>query len=133
MLDLMGQRPDLRFMWKALPTSDQAVDPIPGLIAGRKLHNVEYEARPFIEIAGEVERVFTDYPSTALYEAVHLGKPVLGLIFPRFCAVRPAAAALFATVLRQCDTEEEALAAIREFVDAPSEEWLLPETSFASP
>ena len=78
LLDLMAHRPDLRFLWKALPASDQAFDPIPGLIADRELHNVEYEVRPFVEILGEVERVFTDYPSTALYEAVHVGKPILG-------------------------------------------------------
>ena len=99
-LDLMCSRPDLRFTWKALPSSDQAVDPIATVIAERGLGNVTYEARPFVEVINQVERVVIDYPSTALYETVHLGKAVLALTFPRFCVVRPSAASRFAQVLR---------------------------------
>ncbi len=132
-LDVMESRSDLRFMWKGLPTSDQEVDPIPAVIAERKLSNVAYETRPFVEVIGGVERVFTDYPSTAVYEAVHLGKPMLALTFPRFCVVRPSAATRFAPVLRACDTEEEALAGIREFLDAAPERWTLPVANLAIP
>ena len=132
-LDLMGRRPDLRFTWKGLPSSDQEADPIPAIIADRQLENVTYEGRPFIEVVGEVDRVFTDYPSTALYETVHLGKPVLALTFPRFCVVRPSAAARFAPVLRACDTEDEALAQISAFLDAGAESWTLPERTLAIP
>jgi hypothetical protein len=133
LLDLMQSRPDLRFIWKGLPTSDQEVDPIPSIIADRRLTNVAYEARPFIAVVGEVDRVFTDYPSTALYETVHLGKPILALTFSRFCVVRPSAAARFAPVLRACDTEDEALAHISGFLDAAPERWTLPERNLAIP
>lgn len=132
-LDLMGTRPDLRFTWKGLPSSDQAVDPIPAIIAERDLRNVAYEGRAFTTVISEVDRVFTDFPSTALYESVHLGKPVLALTFPRFCTVRPSAASLFAKVLRACDTEDEALAQIREFLDAESDAWTLPKRSLTIP
>ena len=128
-LGLMGSRPEIRFMWKALPSSDQSIDPIPGIIAERGLHNVTYESRPFTRVIGEVERVFTDYPSTALYETVHLGKPVLALTFTRFCVLRRSAAMLFAPVLRECDTEEEALDQLSRFLDADPELWTLPKRS----
>jgi hypothetical protein len=132
-LDLMGGRPDLRFIWKALPSSDQSVDPVPAIIAERDLQNVTYEGRPFTQMIDEVERVFTDYPSTALYETVHLGKPVLALTFARFCVLRPSAASRFAQVLRECDTEDEALAQITGFLDADPELWTLPKGSVAIP
>jgi len=132
-LDLMASRPDLRFIWKALPSSDQAIDPIADVIAERGLVNVRYEARPFLKMVDEVGRVFTDYPSTALYETVHLGKPVLALTFPRFCVLRPSAAARFAQVLRACDTEEEALVQIGGFLDAAPELWTLPGRNLAIP
>jgi hypothetical protein len=132
-LDLMASRPDVQFMWKGLPSSDQAVDPIPAVIAVRALANVVYESRPFMEMVGGVGRVFTDYPSTALYETAHLGKPILALTFPRFCVVRPAAAAQFAQVLRPCDTEEEALANIERFLDADPGDWTLPMARVAIP
>jgi hypothetical protein len=132
-LDLMSSRPDLRFIWKALPSSDQAIDPIPTIIAERRLSNVVYEGRPFTQVINEVERVFTDYPSTALYEAGHLGKPVLALTFPRFCVIRPSAAARFARVLRACNTEEEALEQITGFLDADPDDWTIPMSSLAIP
>jgi hypothetical protein len=132
-LDLMGTRPDLRFTWKGLPSSDQAVDPIPSIISERGLRNVTYETRPFTKVISEVDRIFTDFPSTALYESVHLGKPVLAVTFPRFFSVRPTAAARFAQVLRECDTEEQALAQISGFLDADPNLWVLPEQNLALP
>jgi hypothetical protein len=133
LLDLMASRPEVQFIWKGLPSSDQAVDPIPAAIAERALANVVYESRPFMEMIGEVGRVFTDYPSTALYETAHLGRPILALTFPRFCVVRPAAAAQFAQVLRPCDTEEQALADIERFLDADPRDWTLPMARVAIP
>jgi hypothetical protein len=132
-LDLMGTRPDLRFIWKGLPSSDQAVDPIPSIIAERGLRHVAYETRPFTKVVSEVDRIFTDFPSTALYESVHLGKPVLAVTFPRFFSVRPTAAARFAQVLRECDTEEQALAQISGFLDGDPNLWVLPEENLAIP
>ena len=132
-LDLMCSRPDLRFIWKGLPSSNQAVDPIPALIAERNASNIVFETRPFIEVIGEVARVFTDSLSTALYETVHMGKPLLALTFPRFCVIRPSAAGRFAPVLRACDTEQEALAQLTEFLDADPDAWTLPKSSLTIP
>ena len=132
-LDLMCSRPDLRFIWKGLPSSDQAVDPIPALIAERNASNIVFETRPFIEVIGEVARVFTNSLSTALYETVHMGKPLLALTFTRFCVIRPSAAGRFAPVLRACDTEQEALARLTEFLDADPDAWTLPKSSLTIP
>jgi hypothetical protein len=133
LLDLMASRPDCRFIWKALPSSDQLADPIPDLITDRRYANISYESCPFLEVTADVDRVFTDYPSTALYEAVHLRKPILALTFSRFCVLRPLAAARFAPVLRQCDTEEQALEQISRFLDADANSWLVPERNLAIP
>ncbi len=125
-LDLMASRPDLRFVWKGLPSVDLAPDPIPAILGERQLANVTYEARAFLEVVGEVERVFTDYPSTALYETVHVGKPVLALVFERFATVREDAAQRFDQVLRRCNSEEDALGYLREFLKSDPATWLLP-------
>ena len=77
--------------------------------------------------------MFTDYPSTALYETVHLGKPVLALTFTRFCVLRPTAATRFAQVLRECDSEEQALEQLSRFLDADPELWTLPKRSVTIP
>jgi hypothetical protein len=131
LLDLMASRTDLRFIWKGLPSVDLSPDPIPEIIAERQLSNVTYESRAFLEVIGEVERVFTDYPSTALYETVHVGKPVLALVFERFATVREDAAIRFAQVLRKCDSQEDALAYLRGFLDAGPSAWVLPAAMIA--
>ena len=74
----------------------------------------------------DVDRVFTDYPSTALYEAVHLRKPVLALSFERFFVLREKAAARFRQVLRVCQTEDDALQYLGEFINDPPSQWILP-------
>jgi hypothetical protein len=125
-LDLMVSRTDLRFIWKGLPSVDLSPDPIPRILEERQLSNVTYESRAFLEVIGEVERVFTDYPSTALYETVHVGRPVLALAFERFATLREEAAKRFEKVLRICDGEEDALRYLREFLDASPSEWVLP-------
>jgi hypothetical protein len=125
-LDLMASRPDLRFIWKGLPSVDLSPDPISGIIAERRLSNVTYESRAFVEVIGGVERVFTDYPSTALYETVHIGKPVLALVFDRFASVRESAAKRFEQVLRRCESEEDALGHLRGFLDTSPSAWVLP-------
>jgi hypothetical protein len=130
-LDLMASRTDLRFMWKGLPSADLSPDPIPEIIAERQLPNVTYESRAFMEVIGEVGRVFTDYPSTALYETVHIGKPVLALVFERFATLREGAAKRFDQVLRICDSEEDALGYLRVFLDASPTAWVLPVEKIA--
>ena len=116
LLDAMATWPDVNFVWKALPAADQATDPIAGIIAQRRLANVCYETRPFLKVAGDIDAVFTDYPSTAFYEAVALHKPVLGIVFSRFAAVRDSAVRHFANVLPLCETEDDALDRVGSFL-----------------
>ncbi len=125
LLNVMAARPGQRFIWKGLPAADQAVDPIPDLIYERGVSNVTYESRPFLSIVNDIDRVLLDFPSTALYEAAHLGIPVLALSFSRFAALRAPAAAMFASVLRVCDTEEQGIRHLEDFLDDDPERWIV--------
>jgi hypothetical protein len=126
LLDAMASHPDLRFVWKGLPASDQAYDPMPAIITARNLPNVEYVAEPFRRVLQRAGRVIVDFPSTALYETVHSACPVLGLVFPRFADLRPSAATLFAPILREAHNEAEALAAVEAFLADDEDRWILP-------
>lgn len=125
LLDWMEAQPDRRFVWKALPASDQADDPIPQTLRRRGTTNVTYETRPFRAVAGGFARVFFDFPSTALYEAVHLGLPVLAVVFPRFVELRSAAVDRFGSTVRECDGEATALDQLSHFLDAPAGDHLV--------
>ncbi len=125
LLDWMEAQPDRRFVWKALPGSDQAEDPIPQVLRRRGTTNVIYETRPFRTVAGGFTRVFFDFPSTALYEAVHLGLPVLAVVFPRFVELRSSAVERFGSTVRECDDEATALDHLSHFVDARAGDYVV--------
>jgi len=115
----MGKRAGTRFVWKGLPTSGQADDPLPSIIHREGISNVRYESLPFLEILPQVSRVVLDFPSTAMYEAVWAGVPTTCVSFPRFAGLRKRALELFSGVLHQCEDEEAALTVIRCFLDSP--------------
>lgn len=131
LLDAMAARPELTFVWKGLPAADQTEDTIPKLLAERGLANVVYESRPFLTVVNGVERVFLDFPSTALYEAARLGLPVLAVSFRRFVAIRRSAQPMFARSFRVCDTEDEAIRHFQRFLDDDPKEWVVPADNLA--
>jgi len=125
LLDAMARHPNVMFVWKGLPQSDQSTDPIPELIAQRNVPNVEYRVDPFRRILPTAGGVVVDFPSTALYETVHARRPVLGLVFPKFTPVRASAAERFASVLRSCAHEAEALEHLDAFLGDDRTRWLV--------
>jgi hypothetical protein len=133
LLDAMAAWSDVRFIWKGLPDSDLALDPVPTIIAERALSNVEYRSASFLRVLPDAGRALIDFPSTALYETVHAGRPVLALAFRRFARLRPSAATLFAPVLRVCEDEDEALTHVDEFLRTPPERWVLPASVLQYP
>jgi hypothetical protein len=127
LLDFMEERDDVEFIWKALPQADLENDPIATIIQDRRIANVSYETRPFLRVADRTDRMFTDFPSTCLYEAVHLGLPVLALWFPAFGRLRSSAVNRFERVVRLCGTEQEAQTCLSAFLAEEASAWVVPE------
>jgi hypothetical protein len=125
LLDLMRGRSEIDFIWKGLPSVDEAPDPLPNVLLRARIANVRYDARPFLSVLPETDRVITDFPSTALYEAVQFDKPVLALAFPPV-SVRASAAAAFSEVYRPVPGVVEALAVIHSYLDDPPSAWRVP-------
>jgi hypothetical protein len=136
LLELFVSHPEVQFVWKALPGSDRAVDPMPHIIAAANAANVTYETAPFQRILDDFESVISDFPSTGLYEAAHAGKPLLAIVFSDFVRIRPAARRMFAPVIRDCSSEIEALNAVEAFLMTDHERWrvnageILPRVAF---
>lgn len=118
----MSNRTGTQFLWKALPGSDQAEDPIPSILRREGTVNVRYETRPFLEVLPDVSRVVLDFPSTALYEAVWAGVPTVCVSFPRFAVLRARALALFGGIVHPCEDEDAALASVRRFLDTSEQD-----------
>jgi hypothetical protein len=125
LLDAMTANKNVSFVWKGLPSVDEVPDPVPGILKTGSAPNVRYETRPFTRVLPEVDRVIVDFPSTALYEAVTFEKPVLALSFKRFTPLRPRAMEAFAPILRVCESEDEALDRVSEFLTTEARRWIL--------
>ncbi len=130
LLGWMAGRPGRQFVWKALPIDPMPVDPLVALLrSGGGPPNVRLEERPFPQVAGSAACLVTDYASTALYEAAHLGIPALGLVFTPFTRTRPGLDPRVAALVRTCDGPDGALEHLESFVashDGPAWRPLLP-------
>lgn len=120
LLDLFASHADRRFVWKALPGSNAALDPIPAVIERRRISNVTYETTPFPRLVQRVGRVVTDYASTAAFEAAHAGRPLLALVDGRYASIRPAAMAAFGASARSYWSAADAVEAIQRFLASPA-------------
>lgn len=122
LLGLMRRRPE-HFVWKGLPHADQAPDPLPPRF-GRG--NVRFDATPLPRLLPKLERAIVDFASTALFEMADAGVPTLALWFPGFGDLRPAAAELFAPILRRAETTDEGLEIVQMFLDDDPARWCMP-------
>lgn len=116
-LGMMRSDGERQFVWKALPGSNQAPDPIEAIIDRDGIPNVKYETRPFLSVLTDVGRLLLDFPSTPLYEAVVEKVPVVCVAFAPFSTLRPRAVELFEGIVHICEDEPAALSRFREFLD----------------
>lgn len=129
LLTIFAAYPGLQFVWKSLPTSNEAEDPIPERLEQLKLRNVEYRTEPFQALLDSVGRVLTDFPSTVAYEAAHAGHPLLALGHSRYIRPRPEAFNAFGVSAAVVDDWKAAAAAIERFIHAPPEHYIVPSGS----
>jgi hypothetical protein len=135
LLDAMARRPDIRFIWKAAPPGLQVdPDPLVHRVPPPGAEHIRYETAPFRSLTGEVDRVFLDFASTALFEAVHAGLPTLCVSFTDNEDLRVEARELLGPCLRSVVDEREALRLFEQFVETDEpQQWRFPDRRVAGP
>ena len=125
LLEAMVERPQVRFIWKAAPVGLQVdPDPLAERVAPAGAEHIRYETAPVRSLIGDVDRVFLDFASTALFEAVHAGLPTLCVSFTANEDLRVEARELLGPCLRSVGDEGEALRAFAQFIEADvPEQW----------
>lgn len=113
------------FVWKALPQSNQARDPIPRQIARRGVKNVTYVTKPFTSVIDTVGLVLTDFPSTGAFETVFAGHPLLALLHERFATGRSEAVRAFGRSAVVVDSWEKARDVIEAFLSGRAETFIV--------
>ncbi|MFC1674288.1 hypothetical protein ACFL1K_00115 [Candidatus Omnitrophota bacterium] len=117
-LHYFSQRTDFNFIWKSLPSANQAYDPIPYLLNDKNYPNIRYATEPFVRWIKKADMVLLDYPSTALYEAAISGLPVMSLYFAPLNKVRRSALDVFGKSLQPFNDFDEGIEKIDGFLDA---------------
>lgn len=123
LLDYFSSRKDVRFIWKALPQSEGASNPIPSVIDRLGITNVKWETGPLKEYFAEADYALHDYPSTPLLETVLLSIPTLCL-YHRSLWQRESAKSRFGKILQPFSDTREAAERIGDFLEADPGEYV---------
>ncbi|MFZ5803171.1 MAG: hypothetical protein ACOY3K_08765 [Candidatus Omnitrophota bacterium] len=123
-LDLFADRPSNRFIYKHAEAKTQrwAEDSILRYLQRKKASHIEVYRKELLRVLPMADRVITDYPSGAFFEAVAAGKAVLCLAAD-YLRVMPEARKVFGKSLRFFRTFDEAKKIVAEFLDADPDEY----------
>jgi hypothetical protein len=124
LLTVFRSRRDFNFIWKAFP-SNETYDPLQQMIKDGNVNNVTYSNDYFPDVLPKVDLVLMDFPSTALYEAVLSGMPVLSLYYKPFTPVRKSAQEVFGKSLEPFSDFGEGIRKVNAFLDADPEGFIV--------
>jgi hypothetical protein len=119
-ISYFSTRTEYTFVWKGLPASDAAYNPIPNFIKDNNFSNIEIATNPFTEHLLSADRVICDYPSTGFYESVIAGVPTMSL-YHEALIVRKSAVEYFGNLLKPFSNIPEAINHIDEFLNSNPE------------
>lgn len=125
LIKFFSSRDDFNFIWKGIPGSNETYDPVPDMINDRKYRNIKYATEPFVRWIKKADLVLLDYPSTALYEAVVSGLPVMSLFFAPFNIIRESTLELFGKSLQPFNNFDEGIAKINDFLNSNLNEFIV--------
>jgi hypothetical protein len=120
LIEHFSTRPEYTFVWKGLPQSDAAHEPIPDFITDSNFTNIEISTMPFIEHLLSADKVICDFPSTGFYESVVAGVPTMSL-YHKGSKVRTPAVEHFGNLLKPYADIPEAIRHIDEFLNSDPE------------
>jgi hypothetical protein len=119
-IEYFSTRQEYMFVWKGIPASDVAYNPIPDFIKDNHFSNIEIATNSFTQHLISADRVICDYPSTGFYEAVVAGVPTISL-YHKAMKVRQSAVAYFGNLLKLFSDTSEAIKHIDEFLGSNPE------------
>jgi len=125
LLEFFASQKNFHFIWKALPASNEAYDPIPNLIQDKKYENIEYAATPFYYWIKYADLVLLDFPSTAFYEAAVAKLPVMSLHNTNFSEIRDGAKKIFGKSLQPFSTIPEGIEKVQQFLNSNPEDFII--------
>jgi len=126
LIDYFSSRNDFIFIWKSLVQRYGRGDTISRILKDRPQENIIYSRAYIQEWLLSADRVICDIPSTAFFECVFAGLPVLGLYRPQDQELREAARRGYGSSLRPYSNVKEGIKAVEDFLNSDPAKYIAP-------
>jgi len=123
-IDLLGSIKDKHFIYKCTKDQEWLSNSVLQHLKDRGYKNIVVEKKPLLECLHKTERLILDYPSTGFYEAAACGISVMSLWYDTF-KIDGKIKSYFGRSLKDFSTIPEAIQHIRDFIDAPAENFVM--------
>jgi hypothetical protein len=133
--DYLATRTDYRFVWKGLFQPNQKFDLMAEILKDKKYNNISFHSNKLTRWLPLASRVICDTPSTAFFEAIYSGLPVMSLYRPADQRLRKNAFHSFGLSLRPYSSIGEGLARVEEFLNSNPNKYIvsMPEVKSSAP
>ena len=126
LMDYFSSRNDFVFVWKSLVQRHGRGDTISQMMKDRAPENVIYSNTNIQEWFLSADWVICDIPSTAFFECVFAGLPVLSLYRPEDQHLRESACRSYASSLRPYSNVKEGVRAVEDFLNSDPRKYIVP-------
>lgn len=123
-IDLLGKNSGLNVVFKLGSGQRWADESIVKYIQDKGYKNISIKRNDFTKHMQSGARVLMDYPSSALFEAVAMGLPVMSLCYSKF-PLWTDARRFFGKSIQIFSSFEEAVKLVENFIDSPKEDYLV--------
>lgn len=121
-IDHFGQRKELKLIFKIGSNQRWAQESVVSYIKDKGYDNISVRTDDFYKCLEDADKVFFDYPSSAMYEAGAAGKSIMGL-YPDCCTEWPGAVEAFGRSLKKYSSIKEAIGYIEDFLAADADSY----------
>jgi len=123
--DYFSRQKYIHFIWKGYFLPKQKNDFMENVIKDKEYSNVEYQSNKLDYWLRKVDKAIFDTPSTAFFEAIFMGLPVLSLYKSKDQKLRGNAYHSFGTSLRDYSSVEEGLKIVDGFLAGDPEKYIV--------
>jgi hypothetical protein len=113
------------FIWKGFPMPDQNFDLIRNIIVDSKILNIQFRSNNLEHWMKKADRVICDSPSTAFFQAISSGLPVMSLYRPKDQIIQSKAEKVYGASLSPYSNVEEGLKHIEKFLDGSPSSYIV--------
>ena len=125
LINYFTTKEDHNFIWKGFFLPNQKFDLMCSIISEGDYNNIQFKRNKFGKYIKKADKILFDQPSTAFFECIFSGIPVLALYRPSDQILRKNAYDAFGPSLKPYNNIEEGLRLVNKFIDGNSSDYIV--------